>query len=110
MLPLAETRPSQNVVSVRPFQTGHMHCRQNAIVDGLSGEAHLASWRFLVFHEASDTKLWFDLGMSTASTPRFKASPYHEFLTLIISKKRTLPTTHRRSNGFIKKCSMRRQR
>ncbi|OAA74893.1 Beta-lactamase-like protein [Akanthomyces lecanii RCEF 1005] len=65
MLPLPETQSKQHFVSVHPFESGHMHCPQNIFISGLSGEAHVPSWRFLVSHKTSNTKLWFDLGMST---------------------------------------------
>ncbi|KAL2833575.1 beta-lactamase-like protein [Aspergillus pseudoustus] len=68
MIPLPEPQSTEHFVTIHAFETGYMRCRQSVFIDGLLGDANVGSWRFFISHAPSNTKLWFDLGMSNDLT------------------------------------------
>lgn len=51
-------------VTCQPFETSWMTSPASLAILDLPGTALGNSWRFLIVHEPSGTKMWFDLGVS----------------------------------------------
>ncbi|KAI6752502.1 hypothetical protein HG530_013871 [Fusarium avenaceum] len=53
------------VVSVIPYKTGVMTTPASALVLDAQSTSAGTSWRFFIHHPGTDTKLWFDMGISS---------------------------------------------
>ncbi|KAH6951348.1 metallo-beta-lactamase superfamily protein [Fusarium avenaceum] len=53
------------VVSVIPYETGVMTTPASALVLDAQSTSAGTSWRFFIHHPGTDTKLWFDMGISS---------------------------------------------
>lgn len=63
--PLPEPASDDAFVKITAFGTCTLTCPASYAIDGLSGTLLCNSWRFLIQHEPSNTKLWFDFGVSS---------------------------------------------
>ncbi|RDA94901.1 hypothetical protein CP533_4323 [Ophiocordyceps camponoti-saundersi (nom. inval.)] len=61
---LPEAKDPSAFVKISAFDGGLMTGPGSFAIEGLTGYAISNSWRFLITHEPSGTKLWFDLGLS----------------------------------------------
>ncbi|RCI08847.1 hypothetical protein L249_4802 [Ophiocordyceps polyrhachis-furcata BCC 54312] len=62
---LPEAKDPSAFVKIAVFDGGLMVGPGSFLVQGLNGVCNFNSWRFLITHEPSATKLWFDLGLSS---------------------------------------------
>lgn len=61
---LPEAKNPSDFIDLYAFDGGLMVGSGSVLIDGLHGTCSFNSWRFLVVHEPSKSKLWFDLGLS----------------------------------------------
>lgn len=61
---LPEAAESAAYVQLHTFSTAQMSSNAAVVIKGHRGSGTANSWRNLVIHEPSGTKLWFDLGIS----------------------------------------------
>lgn len=60
---------SDAYVKIHAFSSAPMKAPARVVIDGHRGTLVADSWRHLIVHEPSNTKLWFDLGISDVSLP-----------------------------------------
>lgn len=71
---LPEAREDSEYIQLYAFGSGLMEGPCSAQIDGLHGISKCNSWRNLIIHQPSGTKLWFDLGISDVSKPHIPGS------------------------------------
>ena len=59
-------------VTIRPFETGGMVTPAATLIGDTQGSSMATSWRFFIEHPRTNTKLWFDMGISHV----WRSNPY----------------------------------
>ncbi|KAL6248802.1 hypothetical protein RBB50_003865 [Rhinocladiella similis] len=82
--PLPAPKSEDAFVKVVPFDTAWMKSRADLAIEGLKGTVRQTSWRFYITHPPTNTKMWFDLGVShdlTMYPPRIQRVQHKVFNT-----------------------------
>ncbi|KAH8704020.1 hypothetical protein BGW36DRAFT_355400 [Talaromyces proteolyticus] len=82
--PLPTPKSDDAVLSIAAFETGWMQIKASTAIAGLKGLNYATSWRFFIQHAPSNTKFWFDLGVShdlSMYPPRVQRVQHKVFVT-----------------------------